>query len=121
MHHAPHIVLRRALPRRQFLRGTGAALALPMLDAMHPAFAAPEPPARRMLAICNNLGLLDTGFFPKQQGKDYELSPYLKILEAYRDHFTVFSGVSHPPVPTPPATPPAPRRLRRRPVQRQRA
>jgi len=98
MHHAPHIVLRRALPRRQFLRGTGAALALPLLDAMRPAFAAPEPPARRMLAICNNLGLLDTSFFPKQQGKAYELSPYLKILEAHRDQFTVFSGVSHPDV-----------------------
>ncbi len=98
MNHTPTIVTRRALPRRHFLRGTGAAMALPLLDAMRPAFAAPEPPPRRMLAICNNLGLLEAGFFPKQAGKDYELSPYLKILEAYRNDFTVFSGVSHPDV-----------------------
>ncbi len=98
MKHTPTIVTRRALPRRHFLRGTGAAMALPLLDAMRPAFAAPESAPRRMLAICNNLGLLEAGFFPKQGGKDYELSPYLKILEAHRNDFTVFSGVSHPDV-----------------------
>ncbi len=98
MNHSPNVVLRRAVPRRQFLRGAGVALGLPLLDAMRPAFAAPEPTPRRMLAICNNLGLLETGFFPKTSGKAYELSPYLKILEAYREDFTVFSGVSHPDV-----------------------
>ena len=91
--------LRRPLPRRQFLKGAGAVLALPMLDAMRPAFAAESLEApRRMLAICNNLGVLDTGFFPKGSGKDYEMSAYLKLLEEYRKDFTVFSGVSHPDV-----------------------
>ena len=51
-----------------------------------------------MLAICNNLGVLGGNFFPKGTGKDYELSPYLSILEEFRDDFTVFSGVSHPDV-----------------------
>src|SRR5262249_22921797 len=53
---------------------------------------------RRMLAICNNLGFLPAGFFPKQTGKDYELSSYLNVLKEFKDDFTVFSGVSHPDV-----------------------
>lgn len=96
--HAPSVSLRRAMPRRHFLRGAGVALGLPLLDAMRPAFAAEPEVPRRMLAICNNLGLLETGFFPKDSGKSYELSPYLKILQEFRNDFTVFSGVSHPDV-----------------------
>jgi len=101
----PFLGLRRAIPRRQLLRGAGVAFGLPFLDAMRPAFAAekgnkenPADAPRRMLAICNNLGLLTAGFFPKQPGKDYELSPYLSVLKPFRDDFTVFSGVSHPNV-----------------------
>ena len=90
--------------RRNVLRGAGVALALPMLEALMPrsarrAMAADtSQPPRRMLAICNNLGLLPEKFFPQQGEKDYELSPYLAELAAHRDHFTVFSGVSHPGV-----------------------
>jgi len=91
--------MRAPIHRRQFLRGAGVALGLPFLDAMRPAFAAgKEDVPRRMLAVCNNLGLLDTKFFPKQAGRDYELSPYLSVLKDYREQFTVFSGVSHPDV-----------------------
>ena len=94
----------KSLPRRTFLRGVGAGLSLPLLDAMLPAvstasqrYDADNPP-RRMLGICNNLGLLPEQFFPQSTGMDYELSPYLKQLEKHRDDFTVFSGVSHPDV-----------------------
>lgn len=82
--------------RRGFLRGAGVAMGLPWLEA----FAAEKEsgPPRRMLAICNNLGVLPTRFFPGTAGKGYELSPYLSHLKAYRDDFTVFSGVSHPDV-----------------------
>jgi Protein of unknown function (DUF1552) len=97
-HSSPFVSFRRAVPRRQFLRGAGVALGLPLLDSMRPASAAEKETPRRMLAICNNLGLLDTGFFPKKAGKDYELSPYLEILNKFRDEFTVFTGVSHPDV-----------------------
>jgi hypothetical protein len=73
--------------------------ALPLLDAMRPAFAATPDPPRRMLAICNNLGLLPAGFFPEGEGgRDYKLSPYLEHLAAFRGDMTVFSGVSHPDV-----------------------
>ena len=67
---------RRSLSRRRFLRGAGTVLALPLLDAMRPAFARAEAPAvkpRRMLAVCNNLGLLPDQFFPTQAGRDYVL------------------------------------------------
>lgn len=88
--------------RRHFLRASGVAFALPMLDAFLPrAVRASNSEAtrpRRMLAICNNLGVLPDRFFPEQDGRQYTLSPYLEELAEYRDRFTVFSGVSHPGV-----------------------
>jgi BMFP domain-containing protein YqiC len=98
---------RPTLSRRQFLRGAGILLSLPLLDSMISPFASaalsndpksPNAKPRRMLAICNNLGLVPDQFFPKQAGRDYELSPYLQQLKEHRDDFTVFSGVSHPDV-----------------------
>src|SRR5690242_1871550 len=104
----PYISTRPALSRRRFLRGAGILLSLPLLDAMSPVFAragqaaatsaTPGGKPRRMLGICNNLGLLPEDFFPKTTGRDYELSPYLEALREYRNDFTVFSGVSHPDV-----------------------
>lgn len=89
----------KSLDRRQFLRATGVALALPFLDAMRPAFAAEEKKPRRILGICNNLGLLPEKFFPEGKGgRDYTLSPYLEVLKEHRNDFTVFSGVMHPDV-----------------------
>jgi hypothetical protein len=99
---APHVA-REGLNRRRFLRGAGVALALPFLDAMSPVFAGekekkdPQTP-RRMIAICNNLGLLPEKFFPEKGGRDYVLSPYLEHMKDHRKDFTVFSGVSHPDV-----------------------
>lgn len=97
----PHFSTKRAVSRRRFLHGAGVALALPLLDAMRPAFAREidaEQPPRRMLAICNNLGLLPDQFFPQQAGRDYEPSPYLDRIKEHRNDFTVFSGVWHPDV-----------------------
>ena len=102
----PFIITRRALSRRRFLQGVGVAMSLPALDAMQPAFAnaaAASPLAanarpHRFFGICNNLGLRPDLFFPTGAGRDYVASPYLKLLEAHREHFTVLSGVSHPNV-----------------------
>jgi BMFP domain-containing protein YqiC len=105
--HGSFVSTQRALSRRQFLRGAGVVLSLPLLDSMLPAFAkaavasdnkGPQGKPRRMLAICNNLGLLPEQFFPKQAGRGYELSPYLQLMKQHREDFTVFSGVSHPDV-----------------------
>src|SRR4051794_31996159 len=92
---------RRPVSRRAFLRGAGVALSLPLLDVMRPAFAREVDPAktpRRLLGVCNNLGLLPEEFFPAAGGRDYKLSPYLEVLAPHRDAFTVFSGVWHPDV-----------------------
>jgi hypothetical protein len=94
----PFIALRRSMQRRHFLRGAGVMLWLPMLDAMQRDKSTGEEIPRRMFAVCNNLGLLESKFFPKQAGKGYELSTYLNVLREYRNDFTVFSGVSHPDV-----------------------
>ena len=85
--------------RRAFLRGAGVAIALPCLDCLQPALLAREPQTpRRMLLISNNLGVLPEPFFPEEAGRNYRLSPYLEELEAYRNQFTIFSGLSHPDV-----------------------
>jgi len=89
----------RSLDRRTFLKSAGVSLALPMLDAMRPAFAAAAAEApRRMLSICTNLGVLGEHFYPEQTGRDYELTPYLQQVKDFRDKFTVISGSSHPGV-----------------------
>src|SRR5262245_6873542 len=86
--------------RRNFLRAAGVALALPWLDAFVPA-RAPAADAgrrRRMVCICTPLGLYQPHFFPEQAGRGYQLTPYLEVLEEFRDDFTVVSGLSHPEV-----------------------
>jgi hypothetical protein len=104
--YGPFVSRRRPVSRRRFLCAAGVALALPALDCMTPPFArkafagaatAGAPP-RRLFAVCNNLGLLHDGFFPKDAGRNYTLSPYLELLKDYGDEFTVMSGVSHPNV-----------------------
>ncbi|HET9472800.1 MAG TPA: DUF1552 domain-containing protein [Steroidobacteraceae bacterium] len=102
---APFIATRQAISRRRFLQGAGVAMSLPFLDAMQPRFACaasssltPHAKPRRMLGICNNLGLRPDLFFPTGTGREYVASPYLKLLEAHRNDFTVISGVSHPNV-----------------------
>ena len=84
------------LSRRTLLRGSGAALALPLLDAMRPAFGKPaDPEPRRLLAVCTNLGVYGQSFFPEQAGRDFALTPYLEPFEDLRDQFTIVSGTSH--------------------------
>ena len=98
---APYVAFKRSVSRRRFLAGTGVLLALPMLESMTPAFAAATPEQakpRRMLGICNNLGLVPDYFFPTGAGRDYKPSVYLELLKEHRKDFTVFSGVSHPDV-----------------------
>src|SRR4051812_25263468 len=89
----------KRLDRRTFLRSAGVAIGLPFLDAMVPASAAEAKKAlaspRRMVLVGRPLGLYTPFFFPEKAGKDYEPSRYLKILQPFREHFTVFSGMSH--------------------------
>ncbi|MEQ8789806.1 MAG: DUF1552 domain-containing protein [Pirellulaceae bacterium] len=94
----------RPLDRRLFLRGAGVALALPLLESMRPALSlagansAAEETPRRMFCICTNMGMMPDFFWPTGEGPDYTPSEYLRRIDAHRDDFTVFSGVSHPEV-----------------------
>lgn len=92
--------MNQPLTRRTMLRASGAAVALPLLDGLAPRARAGEPaaPPRRLFAVCHSLGFHAPFFFPETSGKNYELSPYLKLVERHRERFTVCSGVSHPEV-----------------------
>jgi hypothetical protein len=88
-----------ALSRRTLLKGSGAALALPLLEAMRPAFGrAVEPVPRRLVAICTNLGVYEQNYLPADAGRDFTLTTYLEPFADLRDQFTVVSGTSHPDV-----------------------
>ena len=88
--------------RRTFLRGAGVAIGLPLLNAMHSGIRAAEQSSkaskRRMVCINTPLGLHPPFFFPKEAGPEYDLSPYLEVVQDFRDDFTVVSGLSHPDV-----------------------
>lgn len=88
---------RHYLKRRELLQAAGVAIALPMLEAMSPAFGNDQAdPPRRMMFVCNSLGLHAPSFFPAKAGEDYESTKYLDLLADHRKEFTVFSGLSHP-------------------------
>ena len=83
------------LDRRTFLKASGVAMALPLLETMSFANArAPNAPAR-LVAICATLGLYADSWFPKTAGADYEPSEYLALIDAHRDRYTLFSGLAH--------------------------
>jgi hypothetical protein len=88
--------------RRTFLRAAGVSMALPLLEGFAPrtarAAGSVSSVPRRMVCICTPLGLHPPYFFPEKSGKDYELTPYLEVLQDFRDDFTVISGLSHPEV-----------------------
>jgi hypothetical protein len=87
------------LSRRTLVKGSGAALALPLLDAMQPAFGrAADVAPRRLVAICTNLGVHEPNFIPGTAGRDFALTPYLEPLVDFRERITVVSGTSHPGV-----------------------
>ncbi|MEZ6140287.1 MAG: DUF1552 domain-containing protein [Zavarzinella sp.] len=93
------IIRRKVISRRTMLRGVGAMVGLPFLDAMLPAVSAKEDkPATpmRFVAMQYGLGFHSPFLVPKQQGKDFELSPYLEQLKGHRQYLTVVSGISHP-------------------------
>jgi hypothetical protein len=88
-------ITKLALPRRTFLRGLGATIALPMLDAMAPALgAAPKATPRfSFLYIAN--GVIQDQWTPAATGADYELTPILKPLAAHKADINIISGLAH--------------------------
>ena len=82
--------------RRTFLQAAGVSVSLPLLESFGTSSVEAAP--KRMIAINQDLGFIPKLFFPKNAGRDYELSPYLEKITEHREQFTVFSGLSHPGV-----------------------
>ena len=98
-----HFITKKKLDRRSFLRGAGATVALPLLDAMLPAFASSSPAnPTRLICIeevhglpgCTKWGGEQFLFGPATTGRDYKLVPdnTLKVLEPWRDSMTIVSN-----------------------------
>jgi uncharacterized protein DUF1552 len=87
----------KSLPRRTVLRGVGATLALPFLDAMVPAFSsrasAAARPAHRFQTFYVPNGMAMEFWSPKGEAEAFELSPILEPLAAYRNQMLVLSGI----------------------------
>jgi hypothetical protein len=86
----------RHLPRRTFLKGVGAAISLPMLDAMTPALRASAPggPTRLAFTYVPN-GVTMGDWTPVATGRTFDLPRILAPLAPYRDHVTILSGLAH--------------------------
>ncbi|MBI3894422.1 MAG: DUF1552 domain-containing protein [Acidobacteria bacterium] len=94
------MIFKKAIPRRAFLRGAGATLALPLLEGMIPAFAsAPDTvtkPATRLSFVYfpNGVALMEN-WLPKAEGAAFELPPILEPLAAFKDQMLVLSGLDN--------------------------
>ena len=92
------VITKTSLPRRTFLRGVGATLALPLLDAMVPALATAAPAIiRRFGAIYVPNGMNLSQWTPRAEGAGFEFSPSLSSLKPFRDRINVLSGLDSDP------------------------
>src|SRR5262245_41871205 len=92
------MIFQKAIPRRTFLRGLGASLALPLLDGMIPAFAATNDAtantAARIAYIHGGNGRIMKNWTPAAEGTAFEMPPTLVPLSPYRDQLLVLSGLN---------------------------
>jgi len=93
------MIFKTSIPRRTFLRGAGTALALPLLDAMFPAFASAAQTASRtatrlsFLAVPN--GIIMDKWMPAAIGGEYPITPVLEPLAGFKDRMLVLSGLAN--------------------------
>jgi hypothetical protein len=92
------VIAKRSLPRRTFLQGMGAAVALPFLESMAPAMTplsqSPARPPLRFGGVYLPNGCVMDNWTPKTTGGSLEITPILKPLEAFRDQMTVVGNLS---------------------------
>ena len=89
------VITKTALHRRTFIRGMGAAVALPLLDAMIPAMRAQSKGAPRFTAVYFGNGANMFEWTPATEGAGFEFSPTLKPLEPFRSRTNVFTGLDN--------------------------
>ena len=89
-----------SLPRRRILRGMGAALALPLLDAMVPALTptvrTAAAPRKRLGCVYIPHGAIMDRWTPATEGAGFEFTPILKPLEPFRDTLNVITNLTRP-------------------------
>ena len=92
------ILTKKSIPRRTILRGMGAAIALPLLDGMIPAFTplvqTAAQPIKRFGVVYLPNGVIIDKWTPKTLGANFEFTPILKPLEPFRDRLVVISGLT---------------------------
>src|SRR6202035_28025 len=92
------MILKKAIPRRTCLRGMGAALALPLLDAMVPALVADADTAAKPVArlgfVYIPTGAVMEKWTPAAEGAGFEFTPTLEPLAPFRDRLLVLSGLA---------------------------
>src|SRR5262245_52577490 len=90
-------ISKASLPRRSFLHGMGAALSLPLLDAMVPALSATVQtaanPVRRLGFVYIPMGMNASTWTPPDEGRISELSPALASLMPFLDQVTVVTNL----------------------------
>src|SRR6188474_2729300 len=88
---------KKALPRRTFLKGAGAALiAMPFMDAMIPALSAQGKRPFRFGAIYIPNGIFPALWHPETTGSNFEFKQVMQPLEPFRSHLTTISGMKAP-------------------------
>jgi hypothetical protein len=89
------MIFKKAIPRRTFLQGVGATLALPLLDGMVPAMAAVGDSKRvnRLSFVYVPNGIIMDKFTPKTEGAGFEMTPILEQIAPFRDQMLVLSGL----------------------------
>jgi hypothetical protein len=93
------MIFKRAIPRRTFVRGLGTTIALPLLDAMIPAFAyaadtTKKSPIRVAFVYLANGRIMDK-WTPATTGSDFRLPATLEPLARFRDRLLVLTGLAH--------------------------
>jgi len=92
------IITKKSLHRRMFLRGLGTTLALPMLDAMMPALAAPAitnaRAAVRLVFVYVPNGIIMNRWTPEKNGKHWEFTSTMEALAPHREYLNVLSGLA---------------------------
>src|SRR5579872_579632 len=89
------VITKTALHRRTFIRGIGAAVALPLLDAMIPAMRAQAKGVPRFTAVYFGNGANMFEWTPATEGAGFEFSPTLKPLEPFRSRVNIFTGLDN--------------------------
>ena len=95
-------ITKKSLPRRTVLRGVGASVALPLLDAMIPALTAQSKTAARPLlrfgAVFVPNGAIMEQWIPASVGAGFDFKPILQPIEPFKDQIVVVTNLtrSHP-------------------------